>query len=213
MRYDLDQVDAGIAYKLLAATVMPRPIAWVVTNDAAGKVNAAPYSFFNGMGSNPPTVAIGLMADPDKGFKDTARNILDSGEFVVNLVPERLVEQMNVTALNAPKGTEELSLAGLHTEASVHIAPPRIAESPVAFECRSLSNVVTGPQQTVVIGRVLAVHIGDEFLLDAERAYIDTPKLDLVARSYGSTYVRAQDTFELDRPTWDRWDGVAPRKR
>lgn len=205
MRWDLDQVGPDIAYKLLAATVMPRPIAWVVTKGAEG-INAAPYSFFNAMGSNPPTVAIGLLADPDKGFKDTARNILDNGEFVVNLVPERLVEKMNVTAVNAPSEVEELELAGVATAPSEHVAPPRIAESPVSFECRSLSNVVTGPQQTVVIGRVLAVHIDDDCILDPNKAYIDTPKLDLVARSYGSDYVRSRDTFQLDRPFWGQGD-------
>ena len=205
MRWDLDQVGPDIAYKLLAATVMPRPIAWVVTKGAEG-INAAPYSFFNAMGSNPPTVAIGLLADPDKGFKDTARNILDNGEFVVNLVPERLVEKMNVTAVNAPSEVEELELAGVATAPSEHVAPPRIAESPVSFECRSLSNVVTGPQQTVVIGRVLAVHIDDDCILDPNKAYIDTPKLDLVARSYGSDYVRSRDTFQLDRPFWGKGD-------
>ena len=202
MRFDLDQVETAIAYKLLAATVMPRPIAWVVTKGADG-LNAAPYSFFNVMGSAPPTVAIGLLADPERGFKDTAQNILDTGEFVVNLVPERLVERMNTTAVNAPRGVDELVLAGLETAPSTHIAPPRIAESPVAFECRSLSNVVTGPQQTVVIGRVLAVHIDDAFILDPEQGYVDTPKLDLVARSYGSDYVRSRDTFSLDRPFWE----------
>lgn len=201
MRFDLDQVDTAIAYKLLAATVMPRPIAWVVTKGSDG-VNAAPYSFFNAMGSAPPTVAIGLLADPERGFKDTARNILDTGEFVVNLVPERLVESMNVTAVNAPSGHNELALAGLQTVASHHIAPPRIAESPVAFECRSLSNVVTGPQQTIVIGQVLAVHVADDYVLDPDKGHIDTPRLDLVARSYGSDYVRSQDRFSLDRPFW-----------
>ncbi len=205
MRWDLDQVGSDIAYKLLAATVMPRPIAWVVTKGARG-INAAPYSFFNAMGSNPPTLAIGLLADPDKCFKDTARNILDNGEFVVNLVPEALVEKMNVTAVNAPSDVEELQLAGLTTAPSQYIAPPRIADSPVAFECRSLSNVVTGPQQTVVIGRVLAVHVDDGCVIDPNKAYIDTPKLDLVARSYGSDYVRSRDTFQLDRPFWGKGD-------
>ena len=205
MRWDLDQVDSSIAYKLLAATIMPRPIAWVVTRGEEG-VNAAPYSFFNAMGSNPPTVAIGMLADPERGFKDTARNILDNGEFVVNLVPERLVERMNITAVNAPAEVEELILAGLQTAPSTHITPPRIADSPVSFECRSLSNVVTGPQQTVVIGRVLAVHVKDDCVLDPDKAYIDTPKLDLVARSYGSDYVRSRDTFQLDRPFWGQGD-------
>ena len=202
MRWDLDQVAEPIAYKLLAATVMPRPIAWVVTQDKHGNRNAAPYSFFNVMGSAPPTIVLGLMADPARGFKDTAANILASGEFVVNLVPEALVQQMNTTSVDAPTGVNELDLAGLATEASVHIRPPRIAASPVAFECRMLSSVVTGPHQTIVIGRVLAVHIDDRFILNPERAHIDTPALKLVARSYGSTYVRSHDTFELDRPKW-----------
>lgn len=202
MRFDLDQVGTANAYKLLAATVMPRPIAWVVTQDSEGRTNAAPFSFFNVMGSAPPTVAIGILGDPERGFKDSAKNILDTGEFVVNLVPERLVQAMNITAVDAPRGMDELELAGLRTTPSTHIAPPRIADSPVGFECVSHSTVVTGPAQAVVIGRVLAVHIDDRFVLDSERCYVDTPALDLVARSYGSTYVRAQDTFELDRPAW-----------
>ncbi|MFN4192861.1 MAG: flavin reductase family protein [Tabrizicola sp.] len=201
MRYDLDQVPEPIAYKLLAATVIPRPIAWVVTKGTQG-LNAAPYSFFNVMGSAPPTIALGLMAAPDRGFKDTALNILETGEFVVNLVPERLVQAMNLTSADAPRGVDELALAGLATLPSQHIAPPRIADSPVAFECRSLSSVVTGPCQTVVIGRVLAVHVEDRYLKDAERAHIDTDALDLVARSFGSEYIRSHDRFELPRPTW-----------
>ncbi|RKD40522.1 flavin reductase family protein [Rhizobium sp. WW_1] len=210
MRFDLDDVGSQNTYKLLAATVMPRPIAWVITLDAEGRLNAAPFSFFNVMGPSPPTVAIGIMADPERGFKDTARNILDTGEFVINLVPERLVEAMNVTAVDAPRGIDELSLAGLVTAPSAHIRPPRIAESPVAFECVSLSSVVTGPCQVVVIGRVLAVHVADDCVLDAERAHIDTPRLDLVARSYGSDYVRSHDTFSLVRPKWSEWTGSKP---
>lgn len=202
MRWDLDQVETAIAYKLLAATVMPRPIAWVVSQSAAGAVNAAPYSFFNVMGSAPPTVAIGMLADPVRGFKDSARNILETREFVVHLVPERLVAAMNVTSIDAPPGVDELALAGLETVPSVHVAPPRIAESPVAFECRVHTTVETGPHQLVVIGLVVAVHIDDRFVIDPKRAHIDTPALDLVARSYGSDYVRSRDTFQLARPSW-----------
>jgi flavin reductase (DIM6/NTAB) family NADH-FMN oxidoreductase RutF len=201
MRYDLDQVPEPIAYKLLAATVIPRPIAWVVTKGKDG-LNAAPYSFFNVMGSAPPTIALGLMAAPDRGFKDTALNILETGEFVVNLVPERLVQAMNLTSVDAPREVDELALAGLATLPSAHITPPRIADSPVAFECRALSSVVTGPCQTVVIGRVLAVHVQDRYLRDAARAHIETDALDLVARSFGSEYIRSHDRFELPRPTW-----------
>lgn len=204
MRWDLHQVATPIAYKLLAATVMPRPIAWVVTQDAAGAVNAAPYSFFNVMGSAPPTIALGMQADPERGFKDSARNILDTGEFVVNLVPERLAAAANLTSIDAPRGVNELALAGLATTASVHVKPPRITDSPVAFECRTHTTVETGPGQLVVIGLVIAVHVDDRFVLDADRAHIDTPALDLVARSYGSDYVRSHDTFQLVRPVWDK---------
>ena len=202
MRFDLDTLDPSIGYKLLAATVMPRPIAWVVTADAAGGLNAAPFSFFNVMGSTPPTVAIGMLADSARGFKDSARNILDTGEFVVNLVPERLVQAMNLTAIDAPRGVDELALAGLAVAPSQHIIPPRIADSPVAFECVTHTIVETGPAQVVVIGRVLAVHIEDAFVLDAARGHVDTPALDLVARSFGADYVRSRDTFSLQRPFW-----------
>ena len=202
MRFDLDQVEPSIAYKLLAATVIPRPIAWVVTLNPEGGVNAAPYSFFNVMGSAPPTVVLGIMADPARGYKDSARNIIEGGEFVINLVPERLVGQMNLTAADAPRGVDELALAGLASAPSTHIAPPRIAESPVAFECVRHSTVETGPHQVLVIGRVLAVHIDDRYIKDPARGHVLTDDLDLVVRSFGAAYIRTHDTFDLARPTW-----------
>jgi flavin reductase (DIM6/NTAB) family NADH-FMN oxidoreductase RutF len=201
MRYDLADLPERLTYKLLAATAVPRPIAWVVTQDRKGGRNAAPYSFFNVMGAAPPTVALGIMADP-RGLKDTAQNIADTGEFVINLVPEAMVQAMNVTAVDAPRGVDELALAALATLPSVHVVPPRIAQSPVAYECRLVQMVHTGPDQVIVIGRVLAVHIDDRVLIDPERAHIDTPSLDLVARGFGSTYIRSQDSFELARPVW-----------
>ncbi len=210
MRFDLSRVETAIAYKLLASTIVPRPIAWITTKDAEGRVNAAPYSFFNVMGSNPPTVVVGLLADPVRGFKDTARNILSTGEFVVNLVPESLVEAMNVTSLDAPTGVDELALAGLETTPSTDVAPPRIAASPVSFECVNHASIVTGPLQTIVVGRVLAIHVADRFVLDAGRGHIDTAGLDLVARGIGSDYYRTHDTFQLARPTWAAWSAADP---
>lgn len=209
MRFDLDSLDPSIAYKLLAATVIPRPIAWVVTLNPEGGVNAAPYSFFNVMGSAPPTVVLGIMASPDRGYKDSARNILAGGEFVINLVPEGLVTQMNLTSADAPRGTDEVAFARLTTLPSSHIAPPRIAESPVAFECVTHSTVETGPQQVIVIGRVLAIHVDDRFVKDAARGHILTNALDLIGRSFGATYIRTRDTFDLARPTWADLAGTA----
>lgn len=203
MRFDFDKLAPGIGYKLMTATVTPRPIAWVSTLGMSGVVNLAPYSFFNVMGHTPPTIALGLLADPQKGFKDTARNILDSGEFVVNLVPEALAQAMNITCIDAPAEVSEVDLAGLTTTPSTHIKPPRIAESPVSFECTSLSSVVTGPHQTVVIGLVHAIHIADDFVLDAERGHIDTQAIGTIARMHGAGwYARSTDLFQLDRPSW-----------
>lgn len=202
MRFDLDQLSDQVTYKLLAATVVPRPIAWVTTLSAKTGLNAAPYSFFNVMGSAPPTVALGLLADPERGFKDTATNIMETGEFVVNLVPESLVQQMNLTALDAPRGVDELALAGLETTPSDQVKPPRITRSPVAFECISINTIETGPHQSVVIGRVHVIHIYDCFVKDADNGYVHTPQLDLVARSFGAEYIRTQDRFDLERPFW-----------
>ncbi|MFZ1813503.1 MAG: flavin reductase [Rhizobiaceae bacterium] len=205
MHFDLEKAETAIAYKLLAATVTPRPIAWVTTLDSEGHINAAPYSFFNAMGSNPPTIAIGLLHEPGRGFKDTARNIMENGQFVVNLVPASLGEAMNLTAVDAPAGMDELKLAGLETAASQKIAPPRIAASPVALECVNLSTVVTGPNQTIVIGRVVSVYVDDKHVINAERGHVDNRSLDLIGRSFGSEYVYTRDRFDMDRPNWANW--------
>lgn len=204
MLYDTSVYPPFFTYKLLTSTITPRPIAWVSTQGASGQRNAAPYSFFNMMGDNPPIVCVGLMRDPVKGFKDSCRNILDTGEFVVNLVPYALARQMNATCINAPAEVDEIDLAGLQTEPSVKIAPPRIAGAPVSLECSLHSAVATSPHQTLAIGRVEAIHIADDCLLDAERGHVDNAKLDLIARLHGSGwYQRGGERFEMVRPRWE----------
>jgi flavin reductase (DIM6/NTAB) family NADH-FMN oxidoreductase RutF len=202
MRFDIDKIDDQIAYKLLAATVVPRPIAWVTTLTSEGQRNAAPFSFFNVMGPSPATLVLGINADAKKGYKDTARNIFDTGEFVVNLVPFALADAMNITAVDAPTGTDELSLAGLETTESALIKPPRIAQSPVAFECVTHSHVETGPHQVIVIGKVVSIHVEDKYVRDAARGHIETEALDLIGRTFGSGYIRTHDRFDLVRPSW-----------
>ncbi len=204
MQVDLADIDPMAGYKLLTATVTPRPIAWVTSLGADGTLNAAPFSFFNVMGHTPPTIALGLQADPVKGFKDTAVNILERGEFVVNLVSESVAEKMNLTSIDAPRDVSEFEAAGLTALPSRHVGPPHIADSPVAFECVNLSSVVTGPNQTVVIGRVLSIRIDDEHMLDVERFHVDTPSLELIARMHGrGWYARSTDLFQIMRPKWD----------
>ncbi|MFN5719966.1 MAG: flavin reductase family protein, partial [Bradyrhizobium sp.] len=115
MFFDMGQLAADIRYKILTATVTPRPIAWVTTRSADGVVNAAPFSFFNVLGHEPPTVALGLLRHPEKGLKDTAENILATGEFVAHLVPRGMADAMNATCVDAPREVDELALAGLRT--------------------------------------------------------------------------------------------------
>ena len=205
MLFDMQALSADNRYKVLAATITPRPIAWITTLSRSGIVNAAPFSFFNMMGNDPPTIAIGII--PGKGgLKDTAANILETGEFVVNLVSEANAEAMNLTCIDAPPEIDELELAGLTAEPSHSVAPPRILESPVSLECRVLTSLVTGPFQTIVIGRVICAHVDDRFVKDASRCYIDTQALQLVARMHGSGgYIRSTDLFQLERPTWADW--------
>jgi flavin reductase (DIM6/NTAB) family NADH-FMN oxidoreductase RutF len=205
MLFDMETLAPQDRYKILTATVTPRPIAWVTTLSESGVVNAAPYSFFNVMGHEPPTIALGVLAGTGR-LKDTAANILARGEFVVNLVSEANAAAMNVTCIDAPPEVDELALAGLTAEPSRFIAPPRILESPVSFECRGLASLVTGPRQTIVIGRVVCAHVDDAFVQDAERCYIDTKALRLIARMHGSGgYARSTDLFDLERPSWAAW--------
>jgi flavin reductase (DIM6/NTAB) family NADH-FMN oxidoreductase RutF len=174
----------------------------VTTLSEAGVVNAAPYSFFNVMGHEPPTVVLGLLRGAG-GFKDTAANILDTAEFVVNLVPYALAEAMNLTCIDAPPEVNELELAQLASAPSLRVKPPRISDAPVSFECRVLTSLVTGPRQTIVIGRVVQAHVQDRFVTDAARGHIDTPALDLVARMHGSGwYARQTDLFQMVRPNY-----------
>lgn len=203
MFYDCADHPEQFVYKLMTATVTPRPIAWVSTRSTAGVVNVAPYSFFNVMGHEPPTVALGLLRDPDKGLKDTAENITATGEFVVNLVARDMADQMNTTAVNAPRDVSEAEMAGLALAPSNLIAPPRLADAPVSFECRLHSAVMTGPKQMIAIGRVVAIHIQDRFLLNPERGYVDTPALDLLARMHGGGWYRhGGEMLHMERPTF-----------
>ncbi|WP_028603446.1 flavin reductase family protein [Ottowia thiooxydans] len=201
MYFDFGAQPAQTNYNLLTATVTPRPIAWVTTRSSAGVVNAAPYSFFNVMGHKPPTIALGMMRHPSGSLKDTAANILETGEFVVNLVPESLVLQMNQTCADYPSEVNELEQAGLVALPARHVKAPLIQGSPVSLECVALTSLVTGPHQTVVIGRVLAAHIEDALVLDAEQGFVNTPALGLISRMHGGGwYSRSTDLFQVTRP-------------
>jgi flavin reductase (DIM6/NTAB) family NADH-FMN oxidoreductase RutF len=206
MLFDFEKIGAENAYKLVVSSVVPRPVAWVVTQDAKGVVNAAPYSFFNAFSSDPVVVGIGCGPRPEGAAKDTLANIKAVGEFVVNLVPERLVQEMNITAVDFDAGVEELSEAGLTTAPSAKVRVPRIAESPVALECVTFQLIPAG-KHTIVLGRVVGLHIADDCVLDAAKFYVDTPKLDLVGRMHGrGWYTRTSDRLEVPRLSVAEWE-------
>lgn len=201
VRFDFRTLPRADRYKLMTATITPRPIAWVTTVSVSGIANAAPFSFFNMMGDDPPILALGFLGQANGALKDSAANIIETGEFVVNLVPEHLAGAMNATSAPLPMDEDELSAAGVPTCPSSCVAPPRISASPVSFECRRLETVWSSPSQVTVIGEVLAAHIDDRFVADEERLHIDVPALGLIARMHGSGwYSRQTDLFHLARP-------------
>ena len=211
MLFDFAAIGAQNAYKLLISTIVPRPIAWVTTEDVDGTLNAAPFSFFNAVSGDPPVVTIGIGGRAPGDVKDTGGNIRRTGQFVVNLVSDALAGQMNVTAIDFPKSVDELVEAGLRTAASAKVKPPRIADSPVSLECERLVIVEVGVDRAVVLGKVLAIHVGDEFVLDPVRCHVDTPRLGLIGRMHGrGWYARTTDRFEMPRIDLAEWP---PRRR
>lgn len=206
MEFDFTKIPYEQAYKLVVASVVPRPVAWVVSQDRDGVLNAAPYSFFNAFSDNPVVVAIGCGPKPTKGIKDTLYNIESTGEFVVNLVSAPLAEAMNVTAVDFDPSVNEIAEAGLTTAPSTHLKVPRIAESPVALECKIFQFVPVG-HHTIVLGRVVALHVADDCVLDAEKFYLDTPKMELVGRMHGrGWYARTTDRVEIPRISAAQWE-------
>ncbi|RKX34130.1 MAG: flavin reductase family protein [Verrucomicrobia bacterium] len=185
-------------YKILTAVVVPRPIAWITTTDRKGRINAAPFSFFNAVGTDPALVAISI-GDRRPGVpKDTARNIRSTREFVINLVTGKNAAAMNVTAAEFEEGVDELAKAGLTTLPSVQVTPPRIAESPVHLECREVQTIEIG-RNRIVIGEVVEVHIDDAYY-DGSKGYVATERLDAVGRMHGrGWYSGTSDLFEISR--------------
>jgi flavin reductase (DIM6/NTAB) family NADH-FMN oxidoreductase RutF len=199
MDLDLEKEFAHRAYPLLVSLVTPRPIALVTTISAVGKVNAAPFSFFNVMGANPPICAF-APGDRDNGTpKDTALNVRAMHEFVVNLVDEKIVGAMNQCAASLPFGENELVHAGLTTAPSSIVKPPRIAEAPASLECVEWGTLQIGKNR-VVIGLIKRLHVRDE-LFDVEKKRIHTDKLFTIGRMASPDwYCRTRDRFEMKRP-------------
>lgn len=201
--FDFSKLSTQERYKLLSFTVVPRPIAWVVTLGQDGSRNAAPFSFFNVVASDPPLVVLGLTERHPHG-KDTLRHITETRQFVVNLVPRQQIEAMNITAIEFGPEVDELDEAGLSVLPSHFVKPPRIAQSPVAFECELYQAMPLPSGQAVLLGKVLAAHINEEAVLDERKCYIKTEALDLVGRM-NNRYLHTQDVFDLPRISVAQW--------
>lgn len=180
---DFEKLTPQQCYRYLVNLVFPRPIAFITTMDADGNLNAAPFSFFNALGGGAPQIMVSIeQRYGGAGPKDTWRNIKDTGEFVVNMVSESLLDPMNICATDFPPHVDELAVAGLETIPSTRIKPPRISESPVQFECLLHSEFKPG-DRTFLFGSIVAAHVMEE-AFDAETNRIRGELLELVGRTY-----------------------------
>jgi flavin reductase (DIM6/NTAB) family NADH-FMN oxidoreductase RutF len=207
MELDPKTIPYQSMYKLMIGSIVPRPIGWISTRSRSGVFNLAPYSFFNAVCSNPPTVLFCVTSRAaDLGTKDTLQNVLDTGEFVVNMVSLPLAAQMNQTSADLPADQSEFDFAHLTPIPSVTVQAPRVAESLIHYECvldRTVPVNADAPGgATVVFGRVQHVHIDDSVLIGTDK--IDASKLQPVGRMAGAGYAKIEAFFDLPRPVIDR---------
>lgn len=202
MQIDPSKHSAADNYKLLTNLVVPRPIAWVTSLNASGVVNLAPFSFFNAIGADPLYLIISIAPNGAGETKDTARNILDSGEFVVNLVTEELFDAMNISAADFPHGMSELEAANLHAAPSVRVKPPRVAESQASMECKLHSSQLLGGN-TLVIGEVVMFHVADHLL--GPRMHVNG-FAPIGRLGSPSVYCRTTDRFDVARISYAQWE-------
>jgi flavin reductase (DIM6/NTAB) family NADH-FMN oxidoreductase RutF len=201
MRLDFASLKPRDAYAWMISTIMPRPIAWVSTVSLEGKTNLAPFSFFQGVTSNPPTLMFVPVNTRQGVKKDTVRNIEAVPEFVVNLVPFSLGEQMNASSTMLPYGESEFEAFGIAATPSERVRPPRVAAAPVAFECTldRFVHIGDGPlAANVVFGRIQLAHVDDSIIGASGKP--DPDKLDLIGRMGGETFTRTRERFDLERP-------------
>ena len=205
MYYQTDRNDHGLRYNPLKACVVPRPIGWIATLDAEGKINIAPFSFFNLLSYDPPFVMFSAGThEGDGGSKDTFANIQATREFVYNMATWAQKDQMSSTAMIIDREVDEMAASGLEPEPSRLVRPPRIKGSPVQFECR-LHQVVNLPgskpssEHHVVIGQVVAVHIDDRALTADGK--VDVLRLRPIARLGYKDYVVVDETFQMEKRT------------
>jgi flavin reductase (DIM6/NTAB) family NADH-FMN oxidoreductase RutF len=207
MIFDMEEPKARQSYNLLIGLVAPRPIALVTSMNVDGGLNAAPFSSYNYLCTDPPIIGMGVTNRPEAGFvpKDTARNIRRTGEFVVNVVTEDLMAKMNICATDFPPDVNELEMAGLSTTPSQVVKVPRIAEAHAALECREFTTMEIG-RSRIILGRVVSIYIEDKFV-DPAGPYVRAEELHAIGRMNGlGSYVKTRDSFlMMPRIPYEEW--------
>jgi flavin reductase (DIM6/NTAB) family NADH-FMN oxidoreductase RutF len=207
MDFEVEKLTPRETYNLMIGLIAPRPIALVTSRNEDGGLNAAPFSAYNYLCTDPPIVGLGVMNRPDGDFipKDTARNIRRTGEFVINVVTEDLMQQMNICATDFPAEMSEIEVAGLTTAPSRHVQVPRIAQAHAALECVEFTTMEIG-RSRIILGRIVAMYIEDKFV-DAAGPYVLAEELHAVGRMNGQgAYVKTRDAFlHVPRIPYEEW--------
>lgn len=201
MQFNCQETDETVLYKLLTGTIIPRPIGWISTLDKNGINNLAPFSYFNMVSSSPPCVMFSTRRDDNKN-KDTLNNVLQNEEFVVNLVTQNVVDQMNATSASVESTIDEFQIANLTPVDSISVNPKRVKESLVHLECKKIHHYFIKDEMgnetaCVVIGQVKIIHVDDSILLENNRINMD--KYKPVARLAGSNYGTLGEIFSIKR--------------
>jgi flavin reductase (DIM6/NTAB) family NADH-FMN oxidoreductase RutF len=207
MDFELEKLTPHETYNLMMGLIAPRPVALVTSRNEDGGLNAAPFSAYNYLCTDPPILGIGVANRPGGDFvpKDTARNIRRTGEFVVNVVTEDLMRQMNICATEFPAEVSEIDMAGLTTVPSRHVGVPRIAEAHAALECVEFTTMEIG-RSRIILGRIVAMYIEDKFV-DLAGPYVLAEELHAIGRMNGQgAYVRTRDAFlNMPRIPYEQW--------
>lgn len=203
MQIDPAKLSHRDSYFLMISAIVPRPIAFITTIGSTGVINAAPFSYFTGVASTPPTLLICSGRRRDTiSHKDTHRNIVESGEFVVNVVVEEIMDGVVIGGTDHPPDVSEIDVAGLQTAPSVRVKPPRIAPSPVNMECR-LTQVTEVAGTAIIVGEVVWMHVRDDLMVASKVSpgsnVIDAAKLQPIARLGDDDYARLGEIFERRR--------------
>lgn len=205
MKFDVEKAKPREIYNLLIGLVAPRPIALITSMDENGSLNAAPFSAYNYLCTDPPIVGIGVANRPEHQPKDTAHNIRRTGEFVINVVTEDIAPQMNICATDFPAEVSELEMANLETAPSAVVKVPRIASAHAALECREHTTLEIG-RSRIVLGRVVSIYVEDQYV-DPGGPYILAEQLHAIGRMNGlGSYVHTRDSFmSIPRIPYEEW--------